>query len=388
MIRNLVLILANIRDLLIRLLPGFVTHLFLIPKGEFAFIVHPINLDDAQKKYPFAKFLPKSFIEAWSRYQWPTIGSRIRGFKTQSGRSVDGWVVICPMTTKLMLRNRDIAKRRVLQTVRLAEKLGTKMAGLGAFTSIVTDDGTYLKGKVISGITTGNAYSAAVAIENLESLLNLTGRNPKESILAVVGGAGSVGSACSRILAKRAKELIIVDKNKKNLDNLVKSLNMDGRVRGRTDIASIKEADGIIAVTNAPGAIVRASHLKKGAVVVDAAQPKNVSRHIPRQRNDVIVVESAIIKTDDIEYNFDFGLKDEKEILGCLAEVLLLTWIGYEGDYSLGKVDPFHVEEISGVAKRAGFKLAEFRNFHGTILIEQLQKTKETIKQKDINGET
>ncbi len=139
---------------------------------------------------------------------------------------------------------------------------------------------------------------------------------------------------------------------------------MDGSVKGRTDIASIKEADGIIAVTNAPGAIVRASHLKKGAVVVDAAQPKNVSRHIPMQRGDVIVVESAIVKVDDVRFNFDFGLR-AGEALGCLAEVLLLTWAGHEGDYSLGKVDTAHVEEISRIAKAAGFRLADFRNSTG-----------------------
>jgi predicted amino acid dehydrogenase len=254
----------------------------------------------------------------------------------------------------------------VFQTIRLAEKLGARIVGLGAFTSIVTDDGNYFRGKVKAGITTGNAYSAAVAIENLERLLFLTGRDIAKSNVAVVGGAGSVGSACSRILVKKTKELIIVDKNKKALDRLADFISVNGRVKARTDIASIKEADGVIAVTNAPGAIVRASHLKRGAVVVDAAQPKNVSRHIPRQRDDVIVVESAIVKTKGINFNFDFGLNDE-EALGCLAEVLLLTWIEHDGDFSLGKVDPLQVSEISKIAKEADFRLADFRNSNGYI---------------------
>lgn len=377
MLKNIGLIIANFRDLFIRFLPAFIGRA-LVGHGEFAFIIHPRDLSDAKKKYPFARFMPKAIIEVWSRYQWPTVGSMIEGLVTRSGRNVNGWVVICPMTTKLMIKNRDIARRRVLQTVKLAEKLGAKIVGLGAFTSIITNDGNYLKGKVRTGITTGNAYSVAIAIENLSRLLSLTGRDFDRSTIAIVGGAGSVGSACSRILVKKAKELIIVDKNKKALDALVDFISMNGKVSGRTDIASIREADSVIAVTNAPGAIIRASHLKKGAIVIDAAQPKNVSRHIPRQRNDVIVVESAIVKTTGINFNFDFGLNKD-EALGCLAEVLLLAWIGHENDYSIGKVDPFQVVEIDLIAKEAGFKLADFRNSSGYVRERELMFIREKM---------
>jgi fatty aldehyde-generating acyl-ACP reductase len=355
--KNIILILENIRDLIIRFLPSCMSQA-LAGRGEFAFIVHPRDLSDAKRKYPFAEYMPKGMIEIWSRFQWPTVGSRIEGLVVRTGRKVNGWVIICPMTTKLMIKNRDVAKKRVLQAAKLAEKLGAKIIGLGAFTSIATDDGNYLKGKVRAGITTGNAYSAAVAVGNLIALLTLTGRNIAESDLAVVGGAGSVGSACCRILAEKARKIVIVDKNKKELQKLIDAINLNGSVNGKTDIASIKDADGVIAVTNAPGAIVRASHLKKGSVVVDSAQPKNVSKHIPRQRDDVIVVESAIVKTSGIEYNFDFGL-NPGEALGCLAEVLLLTWAGHRGDYSLGKVEVSHVNEIENIAQKAGFKLAD-----------------------------
>ena len=125
------------RDLIIRFLPGFVACL-LVGKGEYAFVVHPRDLSDTKRKYPFARYLPKTVIEAWSRYQWPTIASKIKGLRTPAGREVNGWVVICPLTTKLMIKNRGIAQKRVLQTVRLAEKLGAKIVGLGAFTSIIT----------------------------------------------------------------------------------------------------------------------------------------------------------------------------------------------------------------------------------------------------------
>jgi predicted amino acid dehydrogenase len=378
MIRNVILILENIRDLIIQFLPGFVARL-LVGKGEFAFIVHPRDLSDAKRKYPFAAYLPKSVIEIWSRFQWPTIGSKIHGLVTRTGRKADGWVIICPMTTRLMIKNRNVARNRVLQAVKLSEKLGSKIVGLGAFTSIVTRDGRSLKGKTRVGITTGNAYSAAIAIENLKHLFSLTGRKLIESSLAVVGGAGSVGSACSKILAKSAKELIIVDKNKRELDNLIDYINMGNNIKGRTDIASIKKADGIIAVTNAPGAIVRASHLKKGAIVIDAAQPKNVSRHIPNQRDDVIVVESAIVKSNGLDFNFDFGL-NYAEALGCLAEVLVLAWMEHKGDYSLGKVDPSQVEEILSVGNKVGFKLADFRNSCGIITFDKIQKIREIVE--------
>lgn len=278
-----------------------------------------------------------------------------------------------------MIRNQQLARKRVLQSVHLAEKLGARIVGLGAFTSIVTDDGKWLLGKVQCGLTTGNAYSAVIAVENIYELLQAIGKPIKESIVAIVGAVGSEGSACVKLLAGKTAQLLLIDKNMTGGEILMNQLSRENgcqeKFKFTTRIDAIKEADAVIAVTNAPGAIVRASHLKPRAVVVDAAQPKNVSHHIPRQRKDVLVVESAIVETPGVRTNFDLGL-GETEALGCLAETQILTWAGYNGHYSLGKADPDLVKNIAEIARKAGYKLAPFRNSLGFIVSEDIRRVR------------
>jgi fatty aldehyde-generating acyl-ACP reductase len=341
--KTLLSILHIFRDFLIFHLPNKLSGLF-IKKAKFAFILHPINIYDAVKKYTFAKFLHKNIIHWWSRFFWPVIGCRIEGFKDTNGNNIDGWIVACPFTTRHMVSDIQLARHKVMQTIKFAEKIGAEVIGLGAFTSIVTDSGLATLGKTKSYITTGNAYSAAIAIENLVTLLEKKGKNINESTVAVVGGAGSVGTGCSKVLAKKAYKLIVVDKHKKKLDKLVYTLKVDGfNVVGSSQVSSIQEADAIIVVTSAPGAIIRPNHLKQGAIVVDAAQPKNVARRILSQRNDVIVVESAIVQVPGLNYDLDIGVR-RNEALGCFAEVMILSAFDRDNHFSLGEVTE---EEIS-----------------------------------------
>ena len=381
------LILHLFRDFFLRWLPPSLSQ-FIAGRGVFAFIVHPRDLDDHARKYPFASKLPKVIRYLWSRFQWPIVGSKITGLVTRKGQQVDGWIIICPMTTHQMIRRRELARKRVLQSVRLAEKLGAKIVGLGAFTSIVTDDGKWLQDKVRCGLTTGNAYSAAIAVENVVKLLQEVGKSLDKAVIAVVGAVGSEGSACVKLLAGKVGQLLLIDKNVEGGKTLMSQLARENpgklnKFKFTTKIDVIKKADAVIAVTNAPGAIVRASHLKPGAVILDAAQPKNVSRHIPRQRRDVLVVESAIVQTPGVRTNFDLDL-GETEALGCLAETQILTWMAHEGNYSLGKADPTLVREIAEIAREAGYKLARFRNSEGHLSQDDIMRVRQLVLESDL----
>jgi fatty aldehyde-generating acyl-ACP reductase len=372
-------ILHIFRDFFIFHLPDNFAGLF-IKKAKFAFILHPIDIYDAVKKYTFARFLHKNIIHWWSRFFWPVVGCRVEGLRDLSGNRMDGWIVACPFTTRHMIKDGQLAKRKVMQAIRFAEKIGAEVVGLGAFTSIVTDSGLATLQKTKSYITTGNAYSAAIAIENLITLLEKTGKNVSETTVAVVGGAGSVGSGCSKVLAKKSHKLIVVDKHKQKLDRLVNNLRINGfNVVGTSQISSIKEADAIIVVTSAPGAIIRPSHLKEGVIIVDAAQPKNVARRILNQRNDIIVVESAIVSVPGLRYKLNIGVRSN-EALGCFAEVMILSASGDRNDhFSLGEVMEEEIYRISAKARMLGFRLADYRNSQGFLKEEEIDKIRRSI---------
>jgi fatty aldehyde-generating acyl-ACP reductase len=362
-----------LRDLIVRWLPSPFARL-LIPRISFAFIGHPRTLNDVPRKFPFASLLPLTLVERWFRYQWPFVASYITGLTLVNGTPTTGAILISPLTTEQMIRNPRVARQRVRQTVRLAEKMGATIAGLGAFTSIITRDGQEIKGEVRLGLTTGNAQSAAIAVQNVLQAAALTNLSLPHAIVAVVGGAGSVGSACAKILARFVGTLFLIDIKKDELQSLVTKLqDQPAQVQGMTSLDHIQAADVIIAVTNNPYILVTADHLKSGAIVVDAAQPKNVSESVPRERPDVLVIESAVVRTPNVDVHFDLDL-GANEALGCLSETMILTAIGWSGHYSLGKTDPSQTVHITTMGRSLGFGLAPFRNSVGYVTEEDLRR--------------
>lgn len=360
-----------LRDLAIRFLPGPVARLFVTPIS-FAFIGHPRMLDDVPRKFPFARLLPTRMVERWFRYQWPFVASYITGLTMADGTPTTGAMLISPLTTEQMIRNPRLARQRVLQTVRLAEKMGATIAGLGAFTSIVTRDGRDLEGKVQLGLTTGNPHSAAIAVQNVLEAAALTNLSLPHATAAIVGGAGSVGSSCAKMLARLVDRVIIIDIKKDAVQTLLTDLaGQSAAVEGTSNLDSVREADIVIAATNNPYILLTAAHLKPGAIVIDAAQPKNVSEEIPRQRPDVLVIESAVVCTPDVDVHFDLDLA-QGEALGCLSETMILTAIGWHGHYSLGKADPALAAHMIASGRALGFRLAQFRNSTGYVTDEQL----------------
>lgn len=361
-----------LRDLAIRFLPGPVTRLFVTPI-TFAFIGHPRTLDDVPRKFPFARLLPAPVVDRWFRSQWPFVASYITGLTMADGTPTTGAMLISPLTTEQMIRNPRLARQRVLETVHLAEKMGAMIAGLGAFTSIVTRDGRDLEGKVHLGLTTGNPHSAAIAVQNILEAAALTNLSLPHATAAIVGGAGSVGSSCAKMLARLVDRLILIDIKKDAVQTLLTDLaGQPAVVEGTSNLDRIREADIVIAATNNPYILLTAAHLKPGAIVIDAAQPKNVSEEIPRQRPDVIVIESAVVQTPDVDVHFDLDLAPG-EALGCLSETMILTAIGWRGHYSLGKADPSLAAHMIASGRALGFRLAKFRNSTGYITDKHLQ---------------
>ncbi len=362
-----------VRDLFILLLPQTVARR-LAPSIAFAFIAHPRDLNDVQRKFPFATLLSPRLVELWIRHQWPLVGSYVTGLKTRDGKEVTGAILFSPPITEQMIRYPRLARKRVYQTARLAEKMGARIAGLGAFASIVTRDGKDLQGKVTVGLTTGNAHSAAIAVQNVLNAAALTNLSLPYSTAAIVGGAGSMGSACAKLLSRLVAKLILVDIKKEELKKVLQQLHGHPcQLEGTTCIDAVKQADIIIAATNSPRTIISAEHLKPGAIVIDASQPKNVSEQVPHKRRDVLVIESAIVNTPGVECNFDLGL-GPSETFGCMSESMILTAIGWQGDYSLGKADPRQANEMIKIGRELGFRLANFRNSDGYITDEDLMR--------------
>jgi predicted amino acid dehydrogenase len=68
------------------------------------------------------------------------------------------------------------------------------------------------------------------------------------------------------------------------------------QVFASTDMNVIYKADLILTVTSAVHSVIYPSHLKPGAVVCDVSRPRDVSRQVAAERDDVLVIEGGMIE--------------------------------------------------------------------------------------------
>ena len=179
-----------IRDLIIRYLPNFHKKIIF-----FAFLVHPRNTADIYRKYPFFKYFPDRFTDWVFRHLWPVVLSEVEGvISIKSGKNIRGFILTVPLTAKQMLEDRAFAVKRIIDTIKLAEKLGVKIVGLGALISSLTKGGLDLIGKVKPNITTGHALTVHTVTSNLFRFVELFKIDKNKVLVAIVGATGSIGS--------------------------------------------------------------------------------------------------------------------------------------------------------------------------------------------------
>ncbi|MFW9880114.1 MAG: hypothetical protein ACFFG0_44130 [Candidatus Thorarchaeota archaeon] len=343
----------------------------MVGKIDFVFLAHPLDLYFVYKKYPSLKKVPKFIVKLITKHLWPVVGGEITGFKTKYNKNIKGIIIGCPLTGEQMSTFKNLAKKRVFQSVKLSEKIGAKYIGLGAFTSIVTNDGFDLINKFDINLTTGNTYATALLIANVERIVDKFNLRLNQLTLAIVGAGGSVGSAASKILAGKVKKIILIDKSLESLEKIKTDIyNVNKNCIFDDNLRFIKEAKIVITVTSAAGGIIGLGDVNKGTILIDCAHPKNVKTEL-LYNNNFLVIDSGIAKVPGIKYGVDIGLLEE-EVYGCLGEVLTLMWHNRNINFGLGKVNPTSVEEITNLAKEAGLYVAPFRNSLGLININTI----------------
>jgi len=137
----------------------------------------------------------------------------------------------------------------------------------------------------------------------------------------------------------------------------------------------------VIVTTNTPGTVIHADHLPVGCLVVDAAQPRNVSAKVPYLRKDVAIVESGVARVKGLNTHFEFDLHGSDEVYSCLAEVLILQWLGMDGK-QVGKFSIPYVLKLKETAEKVGIHLPPFRNRSGELTNQYLDDISEIIRSK------
>ncbi len=351
----------------------------------FAFIIHPIDPKrDVSRKFPLlGRLLTEKQIHFFSTFFPPVYISEIEGITSQAtGKQIKGWFVACPFTPQRMLELPErTVYRKIIQTGRLAERLGADILGLGAFTSVVGDAGVTIAQALDVPVTTGDAYTVAVAVQAVQEAARLMEIPLPRSVGAVVGATGSIGQVCAELLADQVGELYLIGRRRPALEALkerIQSAAPAARLRVATEMQALRHADVILTVTSAVDTVIDPMHLKPGSVVCDVARPRDVSAQVAARRDDVLVIDGGMVEVPGpVDFHFDFGFPPGKAY-ACMAETMALALEGRFEDYTLGKdIRRERVEEIAAIAEKHGFRLSGFRSFERAVTAEDIARVYE-----------
>lgn len=354
--------------------------------NKFAFIIHPIEIDDIYKKYGFLKVLPRFITEKIVSAASPSVTSKITDVKSKF-QEAEGWFIAVPLTSKMIMKiSEKYVMKKIINAGKIAEKLGAKIIGLGAYTSVVGDGGITIANNLNIAVTTGNTYTVAAAFDGTKEACRLLDKNFSECEVAVVGATGSIGKVCAELACREAKKVILIGRNIKKLMEIKwefhEKYSSHIEIECCTNIKEgIENADVVITVTSSVEDVIKAEYIKSGAVICDVARPRDVSKLVQEKRNDVLVIEGGVIEVPkEVDFNFNFGFP-KGLCYACMAETMILALEGKYENFSLGReINIDKVDEINNLAKKHGFKVARLRSFEKVIDDNHIQNVIKNIR--------
>jgi len=371
----------------------------------FAFIIHPIDPKrDVSRKFPFlGRILNEKQIDFFSTFFPPVYISEITGITSEAtGKEIKGWFIACPFTPRRMMELPErTVYRKIIQTGRLAEKLGAEILGLGAFTSVVGDAGITIANALDVPVTTGDSYTVTVAVDAIREAARAMEIPLNTATAAVVGATGTIGQVCAELLADDVERLYLIGRRQEALEDLRARLQARAErsrsVRARTLRPGSAQAELIVStkmdvladvqliltVTSAIHDVIHPEFLLPGSVVCDVARPRDVSAMVAATRDDILVIDGGMVDVPGpADFHFNFGFPPGMAY-ACMAETIALALEGRFEDYTLGKhLTRERVEEIDAMAKKHCFRLSGFRSFEREVTLGQI----ETVRRNAIHA--
>jgi acetylornithine/succinyldiaminopimelate/putrescine aminotransferase/predicted amino acid dehydrogenase len=310
----------------------------------------------------------------------------------------------------------DDIREDVQERLDAARADGCVVAGLGMYTSIVTNNCMALKADDIA-LTSGNALTIAMGLEAVEQAAAETGLQVPHATVAVVGAAGNIATTYAALLAQKAGRVVLIgsarDGSKARLlrtahgiyDEIWRGLarggepagalaeavaglglvrgwlaagNEPGREAGRliaeamdqahgegrfielaADAKATRQAHIVVCSANTDRPFLDAGSFRGGAVVCDIAVPNNVAADIARHRPDLRYLQGGIVATPNGEslHPTARAFLQAGQLFACMAETAVLGLAGIRRHYSYGPVTTSQVREIGALAKLHGFSL-------------------------------
>lgn len=301
--------------------------------------------------------------------------------QSDTGSRIEGNIIMVPFLPEhLLTEGEDFIVKKIIKAGKIALEDGAEILGLAGFTSIVGNEGEEISNSLPLAVTSGNTYTAALAVEGIENAAEEIGKKIANCTVAILGATGDIGSACARALAKKAKNIRLNARGLPKLEKFSNNLQAEStasircfrRIRDCVDGADI-----ILAATSALTTLLDPVWIKNNAIICDVALPHNVGKHVVEKRRDLFVFEGGMARFGHSPLSHDprwLSISNGGTTLfGCLAETMALAFEGNFKTCSLGrgKIDYNRMMSIRKLARSHGMELANFSYLGKKINLEQ-----------------
>ncbi len=320
----------------------------------------------------------------------------VRGIVSPTGEEAEGWVLYLPETAvEMQRRGAAHSEARLKEAVRLANKLGAEILGVGAFAQRMTEATSTVAARVDLPMTSGLSYLVSADMWAAKQAILAMGLIEQDDdgravATAMVIGAGTPhGAVAAELLALVFHRLVIVDREPDKLLSLVDRIGQHSphcRVEVATRTGThLGDADLVVTGLSEgwQGTVDFHRTVKPGAVVVDCARPSEFHEPDAEERPDVLLVRAGEI---ELPGPADLGIHlgpAPKVAFGSLAEVVVLALEGRNECFTLGNdIDLSRVKEIYKLGLRNGMQLASMRGPFGPISDTEVKLVRERVEAK------
>ncbi len=342
--------------------------------NRFAFVIHPLDVGfiHSHRTFRWTRHFPDALVESVAAWMPPMYLSRITGGRSPAtGQRIEGHLISLAATPRQMMRHGErFTYQRLNLAARMAERLGARLMGLGAFTSVVGDAGITVDHEAKIAITSGNSLTVAATLEAAkQAAIRMGVDDLTRGRAMIIGATGSIGSVCARLLAQAIFDVVLISIEPEKLIDLKRKIEAETpgtRVTIGTrpgDLAT--ECDLVVTATSAFGQrILDIATCKPGAIICDVARPPDIGPREAALRPDVLVIESGeVIIPGDVDFGYNIGLPP-KTAYACLGETALLAMEGRFESFTVGRnISMERVKEIYRLFKKHDFRLADLRSF-------------------------
>lgn len=340
-------------------------------------IFHPPNLETIEEyiinKYPFLRVILRKIPLATKKEMLSRLSPSVF-FSTSEMQSIVGTRIVfigllLPLLPdQLVANDKEMIRQRILKICKMATKRNVGILTLGAFTSIVTDQGKDLVGKTHTNITSGNTYTAALCVKSIFKVAEYLKEDMSNLRIGIIGATGDIGSACAKFLAPHVKQIVLCSRKINETVALVEIVSKSTKlppvvVKEYKD--AIKKCDIAICATSSFDVLFEPKDVNPGTIICDLSVPANIGKNLIEQRNDVIAYQGGrakFLNYDLVKNKIWKQLFPQNSIFGCLAESLILAFEKRFEDYSVGRgnITEARINEIFSLGLKHGFDVAEF----------------------------